>query len=78
MGSGIDFIEDNLILEKHLSYYIPFVIQPFPVSLWSVLAFPDNLAEKAGVVRNTLVSQIIIVVVELSEGKCQNLLGEVR
>ena len=54
MDSRTDFIEVNLTLQEHLSYYIPFFNQSFPGSLWSVLAFPDNLAGKTGFVRNTL------------------------
>ena len=54
MDSRTDFIEVNLILQEHLSYYIPFFNQSFPGSLWSVLAFLDNLAGKTGFVRNTL------------------------
>ena len=47
MDSRTDFIEVNLILQEHLSYYIPFFNQSFPGSLWSVLAFPNNSARKA-------------------------------
>ena len=46
MGSRIDLIEVNSILQQLFSYYIPFFNQSFPCSLRPVLVFLTTRREK--------------------------------